>query len=123
MNKEEAIKRLNLDKNFAQINDGCCIVNIKDIETVLSELKTHEKVTDNYLVQVAELKTKNIELKERLKNSIPKQVILDKIEELEKYRDLAKEQIQEEIIIADSDSLNYGRAEAHNKDMQVLQAL
>lgn len=57
------------------------------------------------------------------KNYIPISVIQNKIDELTKYRDLAKEQIEERVVIADSDSLNYGRAEAHDKDIQVLQKL
>ena len=56
-------------------------------------------------------------------DTIPKSKIKEKIEELKGYRDLAKEQIEEKIIIADTDSLNYGRAEAHDKDIQVLQEL
>jgi hypothetical protein len=60
----------------------------------------------------------------QLKNdSIPKQVIRDKIKELIKYRDLAKELIEHKIVVADSDSLNYGRSEAHDKDIQVLKEL
>lgn len=54
---------------------------------------------------------------------IPISVIQNKIDELTKYRDLAKEQIERRIVIADSDSLNFGRAEAHDKDIQVLQEL
>lgn len=57
------------------------------------------------------------------KYSIPKQVIRDKIKELSKYRDLAKELIEHKIVVADSDSLNYGRSEAHDKDIQVLKEL
>ena len=58
-----------------------------------------------------------------LADSIPISVIQNKIDEITKYRDLAKELIEERVVIADSDSLNYGRAEAHDKDIQVLQEL
>ena len=54
---------------------------------------------------------------------IPKSKIKEKIEELEKYRNLAREMIEHRVVVADSDSLNYGRAEAHNKDIEVLQEL
>ena len=47
----------------------------------------------------------------------------NKIKELSKYRDLAKELIEHKIVVADSDSLNYGRAESHDKDIQVLKEL
>lgn len=56
-------------------------------------------------------------------NYIPVSLVEEKIEELKKYRDIAKELIEEKVVIADSDSLNYGRAEAHDKDIQVLQEL
>ena len=42
---------------------------------------------------------------------------------LSKYRDLAKELIEHKIVVADSDSLNYGRSEAHDKYIQVLKEL
>lgn len=54
---------------------------------------------------------------------IPISAIQNKIDEITKYRDLAKELIERKVVIADSDSLNYGRAEAHNKDIEVLQEL
>lgn len=57
------------------------------------------------------------------KNYIPVSLVEEKIEELKKYRDIAKELIEEKVVIADSDSLNYGRAEAHDKDIQVLEEL
>lgn len=82
MNKEEAIKRLNLHKDFAQVNNGCCIVNVKDIETVLSEL---EELQDDLKIHEEtsfEFQKENINLRKKLENSIQKQVILDKIEEL-----------------------------------------
>lgn len=46
-----------------------------------------------------------------------------KIEEIKHYKDLARDSIEEKIVIADSDSLNYGRKEAHEKDIEVLQSL
>ena len=54
---------------------------------------------------------------------IPKQVIRDKIEEIKKSRDLANELIEHKVVIADSDSLNYGRKEAHDYDIAILQVL
>ena len=62
-------------------------------------------------------------IKEASKEYIPTALIKEKIEEIKKYRDIAKELIEERVVIADSDSLNYGRAEAHDKDIQVLEEL
>lgn len=54
---------------------------------------------------------------------IPKSLVEEKIEEIKKYEDVAREQIQAKVIIADSDSLNFGRKQAHGKDIEVLQEL
>lgn len=43
--QEKAIYRLNLHKD-TQVQDDCCIVNIKDIETVLSTLEEKDKIID-----------------------------------------------------------------------------
>lgn len=43
--QEKAIYRLNLGKNIP-ISSECCIVNVKDIETVLSMLKEKDKQID-----------------------------------------------------------------------------
>jgi len=96
-----------------------------------TSIKTEEKIAIENLIkgyreleefkkQVTEIETTNFI---KYKNYIPKSKIKEKIEELKKYRDLAKEQIEERVITVDSDSLNYGRAEAHDKDIQVLQEL
>lgn len=42
MNEEEAIERLNLHKELAQINNDCCIVNVKDVETALNLIQTQQ---------------------------------------------------------------------------------
>lgn len=57
------------------------------------------------------------------KDFISKDKIKTKIEEIKHYKNLAKDSIEERIVIADSDSLNYGRKEAHEKDIEVLQEL
>ena len=93
------------------------------LQTVLNELerlqKEYERLKEKHKI-TCEL---NVGLLENMKECIPKQVIRDKIKELSKYRDLAKELIEHKIVVADSDSLNYGRAEAHDKDIQVLKEL
>jgi len=43
--QEKAIYRLNLGKNIP-ISSECCIVNVKDIETVLSMLEEQDKIID-----------------------------------------------------------------------------
>lgn len=43
--QEKAIYRLNLGKNIP-ISSECCIVNVKDIETVLSMLEEQDKIIE-----------------------------------------------------------------------------
>ena len=73
------------------------------------------------------LETENKELKElqakaNKYNSLIKE-IEEKIKEIGEYSDMARELIEEKIVIADSDSLNFGRQQAHNKDREVLREL
>lgn len=58
-----------------------------------------------------------------INNSIPKHIIQDILKQIRKNEQLAGECIEQTIIIADSDSLNYGRAEAHNCDAVILEEL
>ena len=54
---------------------------------------------------------------------IPKGKIVDIIEKISLYKKLAKESIGQRIVIADSDSLEYGKMQAHNVDLSMLQEL
>lgn len=58
-----------------------------------------------------------------LDDYISKNKIKEGIREMKKARDLANELINERVIIADSDSLNFGRKEAHDFDINILQDL
>ena len=63
-------------------------------------------------------------LEERIKeNFVPKEKIENIIEEINVYKKIAKESIGQSIVIADSDSLEYGRMQAHSADMSMLQKL
>ncbi len=57
------------------------------------------------------------------KNSIPKKKIKEVKKKIEKAMNLANECIEESIVVADSDSLNFGRKQAHNYDIELLQEL
>lgn len=80
MNKEEAIERIKI-----LLEDECecqeCLKNkeaykfvLKELEALQDDLKIHEETS-------FEFQEENIKLRKELKNSIPKQVILDKIDE------------------------------------------
>lgn len=114
---KEIARNLCSDKNkkIIEFNEIYAIENVLNrLEQLEKESESKEKAyTDCY----CEFKHyKQFE-------SIPKSVIRDKLEKLEKYEKLAKEQIENRIVIADSDSLNYGRAEAHSKDIQILKEI
>lgn len=57
------------------------------------------------------------------KYCIPIQKLKDIIDKISVYKKLAKESIEQRIVIADSDSLEYGRMQAHNVDVSMLQEL
>jgi transcriptional regulator CtsR len=59
----------------------------------------------------------------KLENSVSKDKIREIIKIIEKYSQMAKEEINVKILIADSNSLNYGREEAHNADIYHLKQL
>jgi len=75
------------------------------------------EIEDNVFVDIKELYVKANKYDSLIKE------IENKIKEIGEYSDTARELIEEKIIIADSDSLNFGRQQAHNKDREVLREL
>lgn len=66
-NQKEAIERLNLHKELAQINNDCCIVNVKDVGTVLKLIQTQQAEIENYKKQKIYDKQIKHELLEEIK--------------------------------------------------------
>lgn len=93
-------------------------INIREtILNLIEKLQEENKQLKN-AVAVAN------KLEERIKEKfIPKEKIIDIIEKISVYKRLAKESIEQGIVIADEDSLEYGRMQAHNADMSMLQEL
>lgn len=54
---------------------------------------------------------------------ISKEVIKEAIKEISRYEECARDNIEERIVIADSDSLNFGRKQAHGRNIEVLRKL
>lgn len=110
------------DSNFFR-NGGWEIVDLeipKVMQHILLNLKKILKENEKLKCYIAIANT----LEERIKeNFIPKEKIVDIIEKISVYKKLAKESIEQRIVIADSDSLEYGRMQAHNIDMSMLQEL
>ena len=94
------------------------------LKTILDFLIEQEKENKKYIIKMTdEQYSRVIELVECDINKKWEYKIKAKIKEIKKYKDLARDSIEERIVIADSDSLNYGRKEAHEKDIEVLQSL
>ena len=123
MTKEEkkAINMLNtfrLEHKFFNIRQADNLeTNIEIVLNLIEKLQEENEQLKN-AIAVAN------KLEERIKeNFIPKEKIVDIIEKISVYKKLAKESIEQRIVIADSDSLEYGRMQAHNIDMSMLQKL
>ena len=119
--EKKAINMLNifrLEHKFFNIRQADNLeTNIEIVLNLLEKLQEENKQLKN-AVAVAN------KLEERIKeNFIPKEKIVDIIEKISLYKKLAKESIEQRIVIADSDSLEYGRMQAHNIDMSMLQEL
>ena len=100
--------------------------DIEILEHILAEREEDKK-------KIEELEKKNriyalegskIALELHIKdNYIPKQKVKEVIKKIKEILDIAEEQIESKIIIADSDSLNFGRKQAHGKDIELIERL
>ena len=92
----------------------------KAMQHILSDYKRVLKENETLKCSIAGAN----KLEELIKEDfIPKGKIVDIIEKISLYKKLAKESIGQRIVIADSDSLEYGRMQAHSVDMSILQEL
>lgn len=119
--EKKAINMLNifrLEHKFFNIRQADNLeTNIEIVLNLLEKLQEENKQLKN-AVAVAN------KLEERIKEKfIPKGKIVDIIEKISLYKKLAKESIGQRIVIADSDSLEYGKMQAHSVDMSILQEL
>lgn len=130
LTKEEkkAINMLNtfrLEHKFFNIRQANNLET--NIEIVLNLLEKLKKENKRYKSENETLKCSIAvanKLEERIKEKfIPKGKIVDIIEKISLYKKLAKESIGQRIVIADSDSLEYGKMQAHSVDMSILQEL
>lgn len=104
----ELLSYLTSDENISTQMKSCVEVQNRRITDIL-----HKK-------EVKHLKKYIEYLKE---NSIPKQKVKEVIKKIKEILDIAEEQIESKIIIADSDSLNFGRKQAHGKDIELIEKL
>lgn len=93
---------------------------LTDYKRVLKENKRYKSENETLKCSIAVAN----KLEELIKEDfIPKGKIVDIIEKISLYKKLAKKSIGQRIVIADSDSLEYGKMQAHSVDMSILQEL
>lgn len=118
-----------IDKDGFNANNQ--ILGIKPIKEKKEELEQLETENKELKAEIAEQvyfgsmpieEIKQLQAKANKYDSLIKE-IEDKIKEIGEYSDIARELIEEKIVVADSDSLNFGRQQAHNKDREVLREL
>lgn len=109
-NKEEICKITNT-KECTQNCSSCIKNTIERLQKEKKELKEINKIQKK---QLDDAFTRGFIHKDR---------IIKKIEEIKKAEKTARECIEERVVIGDSDSLNYGRAEAHYLDLKLLEEL
>lgn len=128
--EKKAVKTLKgwMDYNIRNKNkllEADKIINVQ--ETILNLIEKLEKENKRYKSENETLKCSIAvanKLEELIKEDfIPKGKIVDIIEKISLYKKLAKESIGQRIVIADSDSLEYGKMQAHSVDMSILQEL
>lgn len=98
-------------------------IDNKDKEAIEHILTDYKRVLKENKTLKCSIAVAN-KLEELIKEDfIPKGKIVDIIEKISLYKKLAKESIGQRIVIADSDSLEYGKMQAHSVDMSILQEL
>lgn len=100
---------------------------LKENEYMHKQLDKQQTTINKYAEENEQLKNAVAvanKLEERIKEKfIPKEKIENIMDKISVYKKLAKESIEQGIVIADNDSLEYGRMQAHNADMSMLQEL
>lgn len=94
----------------------------KELKQVISRLKKDLKECKNDTTTLVFTDDLEIALN-YIDNSISKEVIEEKIEEIRKARDTARDLIETKVVIADNDSLYSGQSIAHDYDINILKEL
>lgn len=98
--QEKAIYRIEMNKDFAGMDNGCCVVNIADVETILNltkeqdfRIKSLEQVHEYDMQMIDDVKGKAVELYNQIeyKDEIIKLMAM----ELENYIEATDKEIKE----------------------------
>lgn len=96
---------------------------IEAIEHILAEREEDKKKIEELEEKNKEILNSKIGIDLSYNDYIPKQKVKEVIKKIKEILDIAEEQIESKIIIADSDSLNFGRKQAHGKDIELIEKL
>ncbi len=97
--------------------------DIEILEHILAERKVDKKKIEELEEKNKEILNSKIGIDLSYNDYIPKQKVKEVIKKIKEILDIAEEQIESKIIIADSDSLNFGRKQAHGKDIELIEKL
>lgn len=93
------------------------------IDHILAEREEDKKRIEKLEKENKEILNSKIGIDLSYNDYIPKQKVKEVIKKIKEILDIAEEQIESKIIIADSDSLNFGRKQAHGKDIELIEKL
>lgn len=96
---------------------------INAIDHILAEREEDKKKIEELEEKNKEILNSKIGIDLSYNDYIPKQKVKEVIKKIKEILDIAEEQIESKIIIADSDSLNFGRKQAHGKDIELIEKL
>lgn len=93
------------------------------IDHILAEREEDKNIIEKLEKENKEILNSKIGIDLSYNDYIPKQKVKEVIKKIKEILDIAEEQIESKIIIADSDSLNFGRKQAHGKDIELIEKL
>lgn len=93
------------------------------IDHILAEREEDKKRIEKLEKENKEILNSKIGIDLSYNDYIPKQKVKEVIKKIKEILDIAEEQIESKIIIANSDSLNFGRKQAHGKDIELIEKL
>ena len=106
-------------KEIVAKKDICKVIEYEQLQAIENLIGRNKELEEKKKRQSIAI----IEYQDLLENSIPKSKVRDKIEEIKRLKKSAEYLINERIVIAESDSLNYGKKQAHCCDIELLEQL
>lgn len=97
--------------------------DIEILEHILAEREEDKKRIEKLEKENKEILNSKIGIDLSYDDYIPKQKVKEVIKKIKEILDIAEEQIESKIIIAHNDSLNFGRKQAHEKDIELIEKL